>query len=320
MGVPIMNFAMTGVAGFVAPRHLKAIKDTNNILVAALDPHDSVGVLDDYFPNALFFTRTKSFEQYLKTLQEQASSEEQRIHYMSICVPNYLHDPQIRMALRNGVNAICEKPLSIEPGNLYKLIDLEDKLDRKIFTVLQLRMHPVLQELKKNFTPDFLGEKPKVCLTYVTRRGNWYNASWKASSKKSGGLAMNIGVHFFDILIWLFGRVVKSEVHLSDINRMAGFLEFEYASVQWLLSIDENDLPDNVVRNNKYSYRSLTMNGENLEFSDGFTNLHTRVYEDILMGRGFTVADAIPSLELVDKINRSSISISFKNAHPLLIK
>jgi UDP-N-acetyl-2-amino-2-deoxyglucuronate dehydrogenase len=315
-----MNFAITGVAGFVAPRHLKAIKDTNNRLVAALDPHDSVGILDDYFPNTFFFTQTEIFERYLETLQEQASCEDQRIHYMSICVPNYLHDSHIRMALRIGANAICEKPLSIEPNNLHKLMDLGTKVGREIFTILQLRMHPILRELKTQLTANPLQERPRVCLTYVTRRGNWYKASWKASKEKSGGLAMNIGVHFFDILLWLFGPVMTSEVHLSDANRMAGFLELEGASVQWFLSVNETDLPDCVISNQKSSYRSLTLNGENLEFSDGFTNLHTRVYEEILLGRGFSISEAIPSLELVDAINRSPISTSTKNIHPFLSK
>jgi UDP-N-acetyl-2-amino-2-deoxyglucuronate dehydrogenase len=291
------NFAMTGLAGFVAPRHLRAIRDTGNRLTAALDPHDSVGILDQYFPDTLFFTQPERFERFLEKSRHQPGNE--RIHYLSICSPNYLHDAHIRMALRAGANAICEKPLVINPWNMDMLQELEAETGNRVYTVLQLRLHPTLIALKERLASEHHRKRAEVSLTYVTRRGKWYGTSWKASSEKSGGLAMNIGVHFFDLLIWLFGSVEKSTVELNSDARMCGELELEQAHVRWLLSIDVNDLPESYRQSERFALRSITIDGQEVEFSDGFTDLHTRVYETVLNGQGFGIEEARPSIELV---------------------
>lgn len=313
------KFALTGVAGFVAPRHLIAIKETNNILCATLDPHDSVGILDNYFPTARFFTQTELFEQYIEAEQLGAKCEEDRISYLSICSPNYLHDSHIRMALRMGANAICEKPLTIDPGNLSQLQDLEIKTGCRVYAILQLRLHPALITLKNTLLKNPLRDKAKVCLTYVTRRGFWYRSSWKSDFNKSGGLAMNIGIHFFDILIWLFGSVEKSKLYISQPTRASGVLELEKATIQWFLSINETDLPEHCIEKGQYSYRLISINGEEVEFSDGFTRLHTKAYERILLGEGHGIEDAMQALSLVDLINKSSTSIIGSDSHPFLL-
>lgn len=314
------NFGLIGIAGFVAGRHLKAIKDTGNNLVAAVDPHDSVGILDSYFPEAQFFTQIELFERYIEAIRNESKSEEEAISYISICTPNYLHDSHIHIALKSGSNAICEKPLTIDPRNIDRLYDLEYKTGKRVYTVLQLRLHPTLIALKKTLWLSKQTSKADVSLTYITRRGNWYASSWKSSIEKSGGLAMNIGIHFFDILLWLFGDCSKSELHLFRSEKMAGCLELEKATVRWFLSIDKSDLPRECAKNGRFAYRALTINDEPIDFSDGFTDLHTKVYEEILSGRGHGIDDAKPSLQLVDLINHSEVCPSSKTAHPFLIK
>ena len=312
------NFALIGVAGFVAPRHLKAIKDTGNTLSAALDPHDSVGLLDNHFPDANFFTSFERFERHLEKLRYQ--TDEPKVDYISVCSPNYLHDTHIRLALHVGADAICEKPLVINTWNLESLTELEAKTGRKVNTVLQLRLHPALNALHEKLTSETPREKHDVVLTYITRRGQWYHTSWKGDEEKSGGLAMNIGIHFFDLLIWLFGKPEHSEVHLSRGDKMAGSLELERARVRWFLSVDWNDLPEATKAAGKYASRSLTMDGQEIEFSEGFTDLHTRVYEGVLAGNGFGIEDARPSIELVYDIRHAEAVINPLWQHPILAK
>jgi len=297
------NFALTGVAGFVAPRHLKAIKDTGNTLIAALDPHDSVGLLDQHFPEAYFFTETERFDRFLEKLRHQ--DETHRLHYLSICSPNYLHDAHVRLALRLSANAICEKPLVIKPWNLDPLLEMESETGYRVYTVLQLRLLPVLMQLKETLERESPSHRTEISLIYVTRRGRWYHTSWKGSIEHSGGLAMNIGIHFFDLLLWFFGKVEHSAVHLSTPQRMAGSLVLERANVRWLLSVDEHDLPDEYRHNQRYAFRSIIIDGQEIEFSEGFTDLHTRFYAEVLSGHGFGISDARPSIELVDLINKS---------------
>lgn len=294
------NFAITGVAGYVAPRHLKAIKDTGNRLVAAVDPNDSVGILDSYFPDASFFSEVERFDRHLEKLKRKG--EDEKAHYLSICSPNHLHDAHIRLALRVGAHAICEKPLVLKPWNLDALQLLQEEYQKKIYTVLQLRLHPSLIELKKKLTQNYSSKKYDVVLTYVTSRGKWYDYSWKGDEEKSGGICTNIGIHFFDLLIWLFGSVKESQVQLSEVRRMAGYLELEKANVRWFLSIRNEDLPLEIRSANKPTFRSITLNGEEIQFSEGFTDLHTKVYEDILNGGGFGIDDARPAITLVHKI------------------
>ncbi len=289
------NFALTGAAGYIAPRHLQAIRDTGNRLVAALDPHDSVGILDSYFPDAAFFTEFERFDRHLERLRRGPESE--RVHYLSICSPNHLHDAHIRAALRTGAEAICEKPLVLNPWNLDVLADLEREYDRRVFTVLQLRVHPKLVQLR-----DRLASSPErrhdVQLRYITSRGTWYRYSWKGDALKSGGVATNIGIHFFDLLMWLFGGARRAEVDVNERDRIGGSMELERADVSWFLSIDAADLPESV-RGTASTYRSIVVDGEEIEFSTGFRDLHTDVYRDILDGGGFGIEDARPSIELV---------------------
>lgn len=312
------NFAMIGVAGFVAPRHLKAIKDTGNTLSAALDPHDSVGLLDNHFPEAKFFTSFERFERHL--VRRQYKGDEPPVNYVSICSPNYLHDTHIRLALNVNAHAICEKPLVINTWNLQSLSELEAKTGKKVFTVLQLRLHPTLIALQQQLMSQPSGQKRDVVLTYITRRGQWYHTSWKGDDEKSGGLAMNIGIHFFDLLIWLFGKPQNSQVHLSRPDKMAGSLELEGARVRWYLSVDVNDLPQETRDKGKFASRSITMDGQEIEFSEGFTDLHTRVYEQTLAGNGFGIEDARPSIELVYDIRHADLTPKPENLHPMLLK
>jgi UDP-N-acetyl-2-amino-2-deoxyglucuronate dehydrogenase len=314
------NFAMTGVAGFVAPRHLNAIRDTGNRLVSATDPHDSVGVLDRYSFDVRFFTEIERFDRHLEKLRRGPDAE--RVHYVSICSPNYLHDAHIRLALRVGAHAICEKPIVINPWNLDALEELEHEAGRTVNTVLQLRLHPSLVALKERLAAEPAGRQHEVCLTYITARGAWYNVSWKGSEERSGGLVTNIGIHFFDLLIWLFGPVVDSRLHQRQPERMAGFLELERARVQWLLSTRSEDLPFTPEPGIRTTCRSITVDGEELEFSDGFGDLHTRVYELVLAGRGFRIADARPSIELTHRLRHADLAAASDAAlrHPLLAK
>ncbi len=310
------NFALTGVAGYVAPRHLKAIKDTNNNLIAALDPHDSVGILDRFFSEAHYFSEFDRFDRHLEKLKR--SSEEQAIDYLSICSPNHLHDAHIRLALRVGADAICEKPIVLNPWNLDLLQELENETGKKVFTILQLRVHPSLIELKEKISKSNSKKKHDVCLTYITSRGPWYHFSWKGDSKKSGGVGTNIGIHFFDLLIWLFGNVQSSKVHLNNHDKMSGFIELENAYVKWFLSIDKNDLPKEAISKSKPTYRSIKIDDEEVEFTEGFTDLHTKVYEKTLAGNGFGIADAKPSVELAYNIRNADISNDTETIHPFL--
>lgn len=310
------NFALTGVAGYVAPRHLKAIKDTNNNLIAALDPHDSVGILDRFFSEAHYFSEFDRFDRHLEKLKR--SSEEQSIDYLIICSPNHLHDAHIRLALRVGADAICEKPIVLNPWNLDLLQELENETGKKVFTILQLRVHPSLIELKEKISKSNSKKKHDVCLTYITSRGPWYHFSWKGDSKKSGGVGTNIGIHFFDLLIWLFGNVQSSKVHLNNHDKMSGFIELENAYVKWFLSIDKNDLPKEAISKSKPTYRSIKIDDEEVEFTEGFTDLHTKVYEKTLAGNGFGIAEAKPSVELAYNIRNADISNDTETIHPFL--
>ena len=306
------NFAITGVAGYIAPRHLKAIKDTGNNILAAADPHDSVGILDQYFPDAAFFTEIERFDRHLEKQRRKDASRQ--LHYMTICSPNHLHDAHIRLALRLDASAICEKPLVLKPSNLDYLQELEAEHVGSVHTILQLRVHPRLVELR-DILQKRNGGRHDVRLTYVTSRGKWYRYSWKGDAEKSGGVAMNIGIHFFDLLIWLFGPVAATRVHVREPERIGGHLELQNADVQWFLSIDANDLPPGVEGR---TYRSITVDGEEVEFSGGFTDLHTRVYEETLAGRGFGIDDARPSIELVDRIRTAHVTAPIGDVHPLV--
>lgn len=298
------NFALTGVAGYIAPRHLKAIKDTGNNLIAALDPHDSVGILDQYFPETAFFTEFERFDRHIEMLKRKDRTF--KLDYLSICSPNHLHDAHIRFALRVGADAICEKPLVLNPWNLDILEALEKEFNQKIYTVLQLRLHPTLVELKKNLSSQNIGKKKQVALKYITSRGLWYNFSWKGDKQKSGGVATNIGIHFFDLLIWLFGDVDSFELTVAKENKMGGNIFLKNADVEWFLSIDKNDLPVEAIKDNKRTFRSIKVDGEEVEFTEGFTELHTEVYKDILSGGGFGIKESRPSIELVYKIREAA--------------
>lgn len=311
------NFGLVGAAGFVAPRHMKAIKDTGNRLIAATDPHDNVGVLDGYFPEVRFFTEIERFDRHLEKLRRKG--DDQRMHYLSVCSPNYLHDSHVRLALRLGADAICEKPLVINPWNLDELAELEHETGRRIYTVLQLRHHPALQAVRARLLASPPKKPLEVVLTYMSRRGAWYHVSWKGSAEKSGGLAMNLGVHFFDLLTWLFGPMSSSAVHLAQPSRMAGALTLERANVRWFLSVDGDDLPKVARDAGKSAWRSLTIDGDEVEFSDGFGDLHTRVYERVLAGEGLGLTEARPSIELLQKIRAASVETApAGQVHPFL--
>jgi UDP-N-acetyl-2-amino-2-deoxyglucuronate dehydrogenase len=310
-----LNFALVGAAGFVAPRHLEAITATGNRLVAALDPHDSVGVLDAWAPQALFFTEQERFDRHLEKLRQ--GPEEERIHFVSICSPNYLHDAHARLALRLQADAICEKPLVINPWNLDQLARLEEEHGRRVYTVLQLRHHPALRALRERKAGRT--ERAEVVLTYLTQRGPWYQVSWKGDPAKSGGLAMNLGVHFFDFLIWMFGPVERAEVHLADATRMAGSLELERARVRWFLSVAAEDVPADVRARGGRAYRALKVDGESVELSQGFEGLHRAVYEAVLCGEGLGIEAVRPSIELIHTLRHAAVTSPGPDArHPLL--
>ena len=309
------NFAMLGVAGYIAPRHLKAIKDTNNQLIAALDKFDSVGIMDSYFPNTSFFVEFERFDRHLEKIKRRGV----KLDYVSICTPNYLHDAHIRMALRRGADAICEKPLVLNPWNVDALEDIEKETGNKINTILQLRLHPSIMQLKNKIDYSQSNSKYDVDLTYITSRGKWYDISWKGDESKSGGVATNIGIHFFDMLHWIFGSVQSNVVHKYESHRASGYLEFEKARVRWFLSIDETDLPDHIKAKGQRTFRSITINSDELEFSSGFTELHTESYKQILNGKGFSIGKAKPSIQIVHDIRNSEISNKF-DKHPFLVK
>ncbi len=317
MTKPPLNFALTGAAGYIAPRHLQAIHDTNNVLVAALDRSDSVGILDRYFPEANFFTEFERFDRHIEKLKRQG--EGKRINYVSICSPNYLHDAHIRFALRVGADAICEKPLVLNPWNIDALKEMEKETGCRVWTILQLRLHPAILELKREIDSERSKKKHEIDLTYVTSRGRWYSVSWKGDPQKSGGVATNIGIHFFDMLLWIFGAPTRQAVHLSTPEKAAGFMELSNARVRWFLSLDQKDLPDVAVKAGKRTFRSLTIDGRGVEFSDGFADLHTAVYRETLDGRGYALDDALPSVQLVHDI-RHAVSTKPKNGegHPKL--
>ena len=312
------NFTLTGAAGYIAPRHLRAIKETNNELIAALDPNDSVGIIDSFFEGCPFFTEFERFDRYLEKLRRQDANH--RVHYVSICSPNYLHDAHARFAMRIGADAICEKPLVLNPWNIDALEEIEQENNQKIYTILQLRVHPSLIKLKKSIENGTFDHKKQIKLTYITSRGPWYLVSWKGQLEQSGGLATNIGIHFFDLLMWLFGNVQHSEVHLSESKKTGGFLELQNAEIKWFLSIDKNDLPKEAKEKGQRTYRSITIDDEEIEFSDGFTDLHTIVYKEILAGNGFGLEEARPSIHLSHEIRNAKVIGINDNSHPFLKK
>jgi UDP-N-acetyl-2-amino-2-deoxyglucuronate dehydrogenase len=301
------KFAIIGTAGFIAPRHLRAIKETGNTLVAALDKNDSVGIMDSFFPNADFFVEYERFDRHIDKLKRT----DKKIDYVSICTPNYLHDSHIRFALRSDADAICEKPLVLNPWNIDALAKVEQETGRKLNTIFQLRLHPTIAELKKQIDSDKSDKIYDIDLTYITSRGKWYFTSWKASEEKSGGIATNIGIHFFDMLTWIFGEPTQNIVHVLEPKRAAGYLELKKARVRWFLSVDYEALPDEIKARGQRTFRSITIEGKELEFSEGFTDLHTRSYEEILQGKGFGLNDARSSAEVVYQI---------RNAKPLGLK
>jgi len=311
-----VNFAVIGVAGFVAPRHLRAIRDTGNRVVVTLDPSDSVGILDQFSFQIRHFTEVERFDRHLEKLRR--GPEDQRVHWVSICSPNYLHDAHCRLALRVGADVVCEKPLVINPWNLNPLQELEAETGKRIRTILQLRMHPDLLQARKELLAAGKGNIHDVRLTYITGRGPWYHVSWKGSEEKSGGIGTNIGIHFFDLLLWLFGEVVGARVYHNDGKRMGGFLELERARVHWFLSVDVSDLPEEVRLGGRSTYRSITIDGKELEFSEGFTDLHTRSYWEILAGGGSGIQDVRSSIELAHRIRNAALAPLDDLAHPLL--
>ena len=306
------NFGLIGAAGYIAPRHMKAIKDTKNLITVALDRFDSVGIIDQYFPEAKFFVEPERFDRFLF----KTKSTENKVDYISICSPNYLHDAHIRLALRNDAHAICEKPLVLNPWNILALEELEKETEKKIFNILQLRLHPSIYELKKKIDQGPNDKIYDIDLSYLTSRGNWYNISWKGDLNKSGGIATNIGVHFFDMLTWIFGEVKNNIIHFLEKDKAAGFLELKKARVRWFLSINKSYIPKKIQEQGSQTYRSIIINGKEIEFSGGFTDLHTLSYEQILLGNGFDLKQALPSIKLVHDI-RNSIPIGLKgDYHP----
>lgn len=308
------NFALIGASGYIAPRHLKAIKDTNNNLLTALDKFDSVGIMDSYFPNADFFVETERFDRHIEKLKYDKGIV---LDYVSICTPNYLHDSHIRMALRIGADAICEKPLVLNPWNLDALQKMEKESGKKVYNILQLRVHQSIIDLKKKIDAAPKDKIFDVDLTYLTSRGNWYYTSWKGDETKSGGIATNIGVHFYDMLSFIFGEVKENIVHVHTHDRASGYLEFERARVRWFLSINYDLLPEEIKAKGQRTYRSITIEGEELEFSGGFTDLHTRVYEGVLSGNGYGLEDARQAIEIVHKIRKSEPVGLKGDYHPL---
>ncbi|MCD6179434.1 MAG: Gfo/Idh/MocA family oxidoreductase [Bacteroidales bacterium] len=310
------NFALIGAAGYIAPRHMAAIQETGNKLVAALDKFDCVGIMDRFFPNANFFTEPERFDRHLDKLRRLNQGRD--VDYVSICSPNYLHDSHIRLALRNQAHAICEKPIVLNPWNFDGLEAIEKETNKNIYTIFQLRLHPSVIELKKKIEN---GPKDKIYdidLSYITSRGKWYDVSWKGDISKSGGVTTNIGVHFFDMLAFVFGKVKHTEVHVLQHNKAAGLLELERARVRWFLSIDSNDIPPERRAQGQSTFRSILMEGENFEFSGGFTDLHTVSYREILAGRGFRIQEGRQSIETVYNI-RNSEPIGLKgDYHPIL--
>lgn len=309
------SFALIGAAGYIAPRHMKAIRETGNDLVAAFDPNDSVGIIDSHFPDADFFTEFERFDRHVDKLRRQGAS----LDYVSICSPNYLHDSHMRFALRAGADAICEKPLVLNPWNIDGLAEIERDTGKRINTILQLRLHPAIIALREKVAASPKDRKVDVDLTYITSRGHWYLQSWKGDDRKAGGIATNIGVHFYDMLHFVFGPLQENIVHLHDRTRASGYLEYERARVRWFLSVDVNDVPAEEREKGKRTYRAITADGENIEFSDGFTDLHTRSYEEILAGRGFGLEENRVAIETVAHIRNAAV-VTGGEVHPFLSK
>ena len=308
------NFALIGASGYIAPRHFKAIKETGNNMLAAYDPFDSVGVIDSYFPKADFFTEFERFDRHVDKLKRGGDS----IDYVSICSPNYLHDSHIRFGLKAGANVISEKPLVLNPWNVEGLMDMEKETGQEVYNILQLRLHESIIALKKKVDNAPADKIFDFDLTYITSRGKWYYSSWKGDVQKSGGIATNIGVHFFDMLSWIFGDVKENKVHLHEHDRAAGYLEFERARVRWFLSINSDTLPDTVKASGKTTYRSMTLEGEEIEFSAGFTDLHTKSYSDIVNGGGYRIKESLTAINIVHEI-RNAIPIGMQgDYHPFV--
>jgi UDP-N-acetyl-2-amino-2-deoxyglucuronate dehydrogenase len=303
------SFALIGAAGYVAPRHMKAIRSVGADLKVAYDPNDSVGVIDSYFPDAHFFTEFERFDRHVDKLRRRG----EKIDYVSICSPNHLHDAHCRFALRSGADAICEKPLVLNPWNIDGLAEIERDTGRRISTILQLRLHPAIVALRDRFSKS--NKRHKVDLTYIASRGRWYHASWKGEDAKSGGVATNIGVHFFDMLGFVFGPVTQNMAHLREAERAAGFLEFANADVSWFLSIDRKDLPAEA-QSTKTTFRSITVDGEEVEFSEGFTDLHTRSYEEVMAGRGFGIDEVRASIDIVSNFRNAPVMFGREWRHP----
>ncbi|MBP7432590.1 Gfo/Idh/MocA family oxidoreductase [bacterium] len=308
------NFALIGAAGYIAPRHMKAIKETGNDLLAMLDPNDSIGIIDSYFPEAEFFVEFERFDRHIDKLRRR----ENRIDYVSIASPNYLHDAHIRLALRNMSDAICEKPLVLNPWTVDNLKIIEKETGHHVNTILQLRLHPTIAALKKKIDEDPSDKVYDVDLTYITSRGRWYDVSWKGDMSKSGGMATNIGTHFFDMLQWIFGYVQKNIVNVQERDVAAGFMQFEKARVRWFLSINENMLPKQAIEKGKKTFRCITIDGEELEFSEGFTDLHTVSYQKILAKEGFSLEDSRTAVEIAFNI-RNACPVGLRgDYHPFL--
>jgi UDP-N-acetyl-2-amino-2-deoxyglucuronate dehydrogenase len=312
----ITNFGLIGAAGYIAPRHMKAIKETGNNLLAALDPFDSVGIIDSYFPDASFFTEPERFDRHMDKLHRNGNDH---MEYVSICSPNYIHDSHIRMVLRNNANAICEKPLVLNPWNVEALSEIEKETGKNIYTILQLRHHPAIISLKNKVESEISsGKTYDIDLTYITSRGAWYNRSWKGKIEKSGGVATNIGVHFFDMLTWIFGDCDQNNVHVSETDHAAGMLVLKNARVRWFLSINSDHLPISAKNEKKTTYRSIKVSGEEIEFSGGFTDLHTISYQKILEGNGYGLKHALPSIDIVHNIRNKKPIKNGTDQHPFI--
>lgn len=309
------RFALIGAAGYIAPRHMKAIKDTGNELAVAMDVNDSVGILDSHFPEAQFFTEFEQFDAFVDSERRAGRA----LDYVAIASPNYLHDAHMRFALRAGADAICEKPLVLEPGDIDGLKALERETGRRINTILQLRLHPAIIALRDRMAANPANGKVDVDLTYITSRGNWYLKSWKGAERKSGGIATNIGVHFYDMLHFVYGALQENIVHMSTPTKAAGYLEYERARVRWFLSLDVNDVPEAERAKGKRTYRAVVADGEDIEFSDGFTELHTRIYEEVLAGRGFSVEENRVAIETVSHIRNAALSPRDDRTHPFVV-
>jgi UDP-N-acetyl-2-amino-2-deoxyglucuronate dehydrogenase len=312
------NFALIGAAGYIAPRHLKAIKETGNNLVAALDKSDSVGILDSFFPQADFFTEFERFDRHLEMLRRK--EPDRAVHFVSICSPNYLHDAHCRFALRIGADAICEKPVVLNPWNIDALQEAEKEYGHRIFSVLQLRLHPQIVELKKKIEINSTNKKYDIDLTYITARGRWYFFSWKGSEEKSGGIATNIGVHFFDMLSWIFGPPQRNIVHIKKPDIASGYIELKKARVRWFLSLRFEDLPKEALNAGKRSYRCITIDGQPFDFTDGFQDLHTKLYEEILKGNGFGLDENRNAIQIVYDIRNARPEPNSGERHPLCPK